>query len=279
MTGPSGRPARGRRDNGLDARDFVPLVDVDPRVGEHLLSVLALAGIAAYLQPSSDLNPVIRSTTLPSRPTDRLWADRRYANEARNILAEHEREATDVTGEPDESSDDLDVDAAWEQIVAGYNSPADTTAGSWPAAEDTTGTGEPNTDAVPDSDENRSADGAAPATAVRPDALRPTGPPTPGPRDNVLAEPSDDDPLDSDDEGYTPPPPPPVPRPSRHTVLGVAAVLLGFLLFFRPDLLGIGEDAAMVLGLVGVLGGTGMLVYRLRDGLNSDDDPDDGAVV
>jgi hypothetical protein len=272
MTGPAGRPARGRRDNGLDARDFVPLIDVDPRVGEHLLDVLGLAGIAAYLQPSADLNPVIRSTTLPSRPTDRLWVDRRYAGEARTLLAQHEETMEpEVLAAPQEQSDGIDVDAEWEQIIAGYDAPPATTVKSWPAAEDT--------------DEPRPTEGSRDSTEITPltraDHLRPIGPPVLGPRDSVLAEPSDEDDLTdpTDDEGYTPPPPPPVPRPSGHTVFGVVAVLLGFLLFFRPDLLGIGERLTMLLGIIGVLGGAAMLVYRLRDGLTADDDPDDGAVV
>ena len=272
MTGPAGRPARGRRDNGLDARDFVPLIDVDPRVGEHLLDVLALAGIAAYLQPSSDLNPVIRSTTLPSRPTDRLWADRRYANEARNLLAQHEHEAEsrlEASGEaePESTEEEIDVDAAWEQIVAGYHDEsAATTTPAWPSAEET---GEPDEDRSPGT-----AQDSAPATAVRSNDLRPSGPPTPGPRDHVPVEPSDDDDLgETDDEGYTPPPPPPLPRPTGHVILGVVSVLVGFLLFFRPDLLGIGQDLTMVLGVFGVLGGAGLLVYQLRDGLSATTTP------
>jgi hypothetical protein len=276
MTGPAGRPARGRRDNGLDARDFVPLIDVDPRVGEHLLDVLALAGIAAYLQPSSDLNPVIRSTTLPSRPTDRLWADRRYANEARNLLAQHEHEAAaKVEAHADATEDageqDLDVDAAWEQIVAGFHDDsAATGAPAWPSTEETEDDGSPGT-----------AQDSTPATAVRSADLRPAGPPAPGPRDHIVVEPSDDDDLidPTDDEGYEPPPPPPLPKPSRHVVLGVLSVLVGFLLFFRPDLLGVGQDITMVLGIIGILGGAGLLIYQLRDGLSADDDPDDGAVV
>jgi hypothetical protein len=264
MTGPTGRPARGRRDNGLDARDFVPLIDVDPRVGEHLLDVLALAGIAAYLQPSSDLNPIVRSTTLPSRPTDRLWADRRYANEARNLLAQHEHEAASLADTEADREPRIDVDAAWKQIIAGYDDPPAGAKPSWPVAEET-GDGAPPT--------------AGPAQLIRADHLRPIGPPAPGPRDHSLPEPGDDDPLDSDDEGYVPPPPPPLPKPSGHVVLAVLAVLVGFLLFFRPDLLGIGEDLTMVLGIGGVLGGVAMLVYQLRDGWTGDDDPDDGAVV
>ena len=72
----TGEGRRGRRDNGLDAAAFVPLLDVDPRVGEHLLDVLASAGVPAYLEPSADVEPYTRALSLPSPPTDRLWVDR-----------------------------------------------------------------------------------------------------------------------------------------------------------------------------------------------------------
>ena len=35
-----------------------PLRDVDPRIGEHLLDLLHAVGIAAYLEPSADVEPV-----------------------------------------------------------------------------------------------------------------------------------------------------------------------------------------------------------------------------
>ncbi len=82
-----GAARRGRRDNGLEAVEYAAAADVDPRVGEHLLDVLALAGIAAYLQPTADLHPVTRTTTLPSRPTDRLYVDRRQLGEARGYVS------------------------------------------------------------------------------------------------------------------------------------------------------------------------------------------------
>ena len=50
----AGDARHGRRDNGLVAAEYAAAGDVDPRVGEHLLDVLALDGIAAYLRPSSD---------------------------------------------------------------------------------------------------------------------------------------------------------------------------------------------------------------------------------
>ena len=62
------RRGRGRRDNGLDAPLWSPLRDVDPRVGEHLLDVLQVAEIAAYLEPSADVAPYTRNVSLPSPP-------------------------------------------------------------------------------------------------------------------------------------------------------------------------------------------------------------------
>lgn len=91
MTG--GTPRRGRRDNGLHAASYVRIADVDPRVGEHLLDVLGLAGIAAYLQPATDLHPVTRANTLPSRHTERLFADRDHLTEARDYVARLARDA------------------------------------------------------------------------------------------------------------------------------------------------------------------------------------------
>jgi hypothetical protein len=49
----AGGPEPGRLDNGLHAPAYVPLTDVDPGVGEHLLSALGRARIAAYLGPTA----------------------------------------------------------------------------------------------------------------------------------------------------------------------------------------------------------------------------------
>ncbi|GAA0244159.1 hypothetical protein [Cryptosporangium japonicum] len=130
MTGTSGRPYRGRRDNGLDATEFVALADVDPRIGEHLLDVLGVIGIAAYLAPSADLNPVVRSTSLPARPTDRLWVDRDRLEEARGLLEAVQEDArsaaaSDGTESPGASRPiEIDVDVEWERIIAGYDATA-----------------------------------------------------------------------------------------------------------------------------------------------------------
>jgi hypothetical protein len=291
MTAPSGRTPRGRRDNGLDASEYAAAADVDPRVGEHLLDVLAVAGIAAYLQPSSDLHPVTRTTTLPNRPTDRLFVDRRHLVEARDVIgrldlgtgtgaptsAQVSPAATAEEPDPDRPTrrrrrDDLDVDAAWQDILASWEAPAvdPTTPATRPAGDPAPGSGEP----VRPDDTTLSGEGPPPREERRGTFRDPapiTGLDVPFDPHEIVQDP--------DDEGYEPPAPPPVPRASRYTVLAVALVTLGILLFFRPALLPVHESVALVLGVCCILGGFGTLVWRLHDGLADDEDPDDGAVV
>jgi hypothetical protein len=118
------RRGRGRRDNGLDATLWSPLRDVDPRIGEHLLDVLHAVGIAAYLEPSADVEPYTRTVSLPSPPSDRLFVDRARRAEARSIVDEHAPEATEETPapqpEPVTARRELDEDAEWRRIVAAF---------------------------------------------------------------------------------------------------------------------------------------------------------------
>jgi hypothetical protein len=173
-----------------------------------------------------------------------------------------------VLGDPDGRSSDQ-VDAAFAQIVAGYDAPVE--AVSWPASEDL-----PTVDTV----DTQDLEPPAPAP-------RPTGPvwPAAGP---VLNEPSILDGLDTfgdglpdeDDEPFVPPPPPPLPRLSAQAIFGVLAIIGGLWLFFDTDLLPIGDQASMLLGLLGIIGGAVALIMRLRPGGPDDPDlPDDGAVV
>src|SRR5262249_33081998 len=83
----SGSARHGRRNNGLFAAEYAVVGDVDPRIGEHLLDVLGNRGIAAYLQPSADQHPITRLTTLPGRPVDRLYVDRRELSTAQEFFA------------------------------------------------------------------------------------------------------------------------------------------------------------------------------------------------
>jgi len=277
----AGGARRGRRDNGLDAKDFAIAGDVDPRVGEHLLDVLAAGGIAAYLQPSADLNPVTRTTTVPPRPVDRLYVDRVHLSTARDYLAQLADEAPPVAAPP-EQPDDRHIDAEWERIVAGYHASPAGDQRPWPAVEDVPAVEEVPAD--PTADPRPPAAGSAPSGVRQlPSATDFTGISVRGPRAD---EPSLLDGLDTfgadlpggPEEEYTPPPPPPLPRLSKHAVVGILAVVGGFLLFVFPSLLPVDRMLATLLGFTGIVGGFGVLISRLRAG-DEDDDLDDGAVV
>jgi len=285
---PAGGGRRGRRDNGLVASEYAPAGDIDPRVGEHLLDVLAAAGIAAYLQPSTDLHPITRTTSLPSRPTDRLFVDREHLGTAREYLREvgadpargavggaagspagavpagpagREAPGRDAGGEPD-------LDAAWLEIVAGFHESVDPTNAPWPSAENVT-LNEPrplphiDPRADPDPLERRTVP-VDPAEASLLDALDTFGANLP----------------DEDAEGYTPPPPPPLPRISRAAGFGIAAIVFGLVLFVWPALLPLAPNTVLLLGFGSIVAGFGTLIWRLRPGDEDDDDDfDDGARI
>jgi hypothetical protein len=281
----AGNARRGRRDNGLDAAEFAAAGDVDPRVGEHLLDVLAAGGIAAYLQPAADLNPVTRTTTMPPRPTDRLYVDRIHLGTARDYLTRLAGEADAAegggaraggaggTGAGGGGPSEPYLEAEWARIVASFDAEPDVADQPWPAAEHI----------------NRGDAGSPLGNAP----VSPAGPPTGAGRlldGRGLAEGSlldgldtfgTDVPTDDEEEGYTPPPPPPLPRLSKYAVLGVLGVVGGFVLFLFPELLPIDRTVSMLFGFGAILAGFVTLVWRLRPGGDEDDDydPDDGARV
>ncbi|MCZ2819902.1 hypothetical protein O2V63_06135 [Modestobacter sp. VKM Ac-2977] len=111
---------RGRRDNGLDAMLWHPLRDVDPRVGEHLLDLLATAGIAAYLEPATDVQPYTRSVSFPSPPSDRLFVDRAQRAEAAAVVERHTDEPATPRPAPPRSDRVTDEDAEFARIVAAF---------------------------------------------------------------------------------------------------------------------------------------------------------------
>jgi hypothetical protein len=276
------------------AHEYAVVGDVDPRVGEHLLTMLAEGGIAAYLQPAADLHPLTRTTTLPARPTDRLYADRDHLATAQDYLTQltsavPEQHAPDTaaaegSGAASESSSTGSAEPApaekpiaaetrqsdedaFAAIVAGFHTTVDPTlAAPWPAAEDLD-----------------SASSAAPDMDTEP------APRTPLRRASDAVDRSLLDSLDSfgndlpdeaeDEEGYTPPPPPPLPRVAPVTILAILALAAGLVLLFWPDLLPLGSQTTLFLGFAGVLAGFVTLVLRLRPGDEEDDDPDNGARV
>jgi len=250
----------GRRDNGLVAAEYAVAGDVDPRLGEHLLDVLALEGIAAYLRPSTDQHPVTRTTTLPAVPTDRLYVDRVHLDAARGYLDRLREDEQPVDRSIDKEQD---MDAAWAAIVAGYHE--DRAGGAWPVSENVTrDTEEPPSRSTTTSRGLTDGRGAVGDDVSLLDGLDRFGAHLP----------------DEDDEGYVPPPPPPLPTPALPTILAAVGIGGGFLLVLWPDLLPIGRDSALLLGFGGIIAGFVTLVWRLRPGDESDDvDPDDGAKV
>ncbi|MEV0426812.1 DUF308 domain-containing protein [Micromonospora sp. NPDC050495] len=281
----AGGARRGRRDNGLDAAEYAVAGDVDPRVGEHLLDVLAAGGIAAYLQPSADLNPVTRTTTVPPRPVDRLYVDRSHLTTARDYLTQ----LADEGGREPARDDEPDIEAEWARIVAGFHTTPAAGSHPWPAAEDVDDDDDPVDPAGPGPGAGGRAEETAGPTAT--DVRR-----LPYAADisgvslgrGQADEPSLLDGLDTfgadlpggEEDHYTPPPPPPLPRFSKYAVVGVLCIVLGFLLFLSPTLLSVVDPSLVTLfGFTGILAGFVMLIWRLRPGDPEDHDPDDGAVV
>ncbi len=229
MTRPGGR---GRRDNGLDATLWSPLRDVDPRVGEHLLDLLAAQGIAAYLEPASDVGPYTRTVFLPSPPSDRLYVDRTRRGDARALLAQHadalvEPVPTSSAATPPADRDD-DTDAEFARIVAAFEA----------------------------------EHGPAPASP----AEEPRNDPPPPPAElSVL------DALDAQDH-YEPPPPPPLPTLAPTTLYALLLIAAGVLLVVRPGTVGLTVDVGLVLGAAAVIGAVVLLVSRMRDRSDDGDD-------
>lgn len=280
---------RGRRDNGLDATDWRAIEDLDPRVSEDVLDGLGARGIAAYVQPAVDVDPVTRSATLPGSPRDRLYVDRQRAQAARDWVRQLlERRAPEPCDGPDPdtgpsyldagTSSQAGVDATFAGIVAVFDRPVDPTAASWPAAEELSATWPGNE--ASDTATAAARDDAPAAAPV--DGRHVTEPSLLDALDAWDARP--DEPDDDAPEEFVPPPPPPLPRLSGQTVLGAVAVVAGLVLILgRPSVLPFDRGATMLLGFATMVGGAAALILRLRPDAGDDDPagrrPDDGAQV
>ncbi len=114
---------RGRRDNGLDSETFAPVADVDPRLADHLLDVLGLREVPAYVEPAPATSPAL---------ADRLFVAADQTGAARDVLdavaAELGIEVAHHGHRPEDGPIDrqrpdplrgIDTDAEFEAIVAG----------------------------------------------------------------------------------------------------------------------------------------------------------------
>ncbi|MFC1412458.1 hypothetical protein ACEZCY_08225 [Streptacidiphilus sp. N1-12] len=154
-------------------------------------------------------------------------------------------------------------DELFAQLVAGFDTPVDDEARSWPAAEDLA-------DLAP---QPRPRQAPAEPLIKLPmiQAIGPVDPRTWTPEE------------DPDEDHFVPPPPPPLPKTEAVTRLAITAVVGGIALIlvsalgYVPALGGMGE----VLGIAFFIGGAGTLFARMRDedDEDGDDDPHRGAVV
>jgi hypothetical protein len=92
-----------------------------------------------------------------------------------------------------------------------------------------------------------------------------------------LAKPPIDEPVWLDEDHYIPPPPPPLTRLAAPTIAAMALMVLSILVLALGGEIGLESDLTMLLGVAGLLLGAGLLVMRLRE--RHDDEDDDGAVI
>lgn len=92
-----------------------------------------------------------------------------------------------------------------------------------------------------------------------------------------LHKPAVEEPVWLDDDHYIPPPPPPLPRLAAPTIGAMALLAVSILVLGLGGVLGLATDLTMLLGVGGVLLGAALLIMRLRE--EPEEDDDDGAVI
>jgi hypothetical protein len=218
------------RDNGLEAPAYVALADIDPSVGDALLSALRRARIAAYLEPMSSPEETSRQ---------RLYVAADERTDARSVIEVAARSfAHDATA------------ARRPDLLAGVDAQAefDALVGDWHV-------------------DTLNAVRAAERDLTREDADWRM-------RLQLPAAGSDA----NDDDHYVPPAPPPLPRLAGATILALVVVAASVMMMAFGRSLGLPGQLTFVAGVAGILVGAGLLIMRLRDG-SDDDEDDDGAVI
>ena len=235
-------------ESGLPAAAYAKLVDVDPPLADHVMEILRVAGLTAYAEPLAGDTGPYRDIRPPDRPTTRIFVERWRLGEARAAVEKHLPElraefhadaARRLDAEDMAQASSQDIDAAWEQIVAGFGS---------------TGPDEPV---------------APQGSGLSSRLIREHTPTPPGPRDYVA-------PDDPDDERFVPPTPPPLPRPRDRfdglawagALGGPVAIVIGY---------ATGGGWLVGFGFVAFTAGFVTLVARSSDRRRDDDD--NGAVV
>ena len=249
------------RSNGLHAEAYAPLAELDPPLVEQVLDLLATAGIAAYVEPVEGARGPYQDVQLPDRVLVKLHVDRSRVSDARSLVG-HQVPPLKAAFLADSAARDdrsalaaAEVDAAWERIVAGYNTPAES-GGSWSPAEDLD-------DPIADSSPTRSG---LSGRLVR--------------HSDESWDDGWDDLVDDPDDHFVPPPPPPLPEVDPVTRLAWVGVIGGPTLVLLIAVLGISIESWVVLvALLSFCAGVATLVVRMGDRPPGDDGWDDGAVV
>lgn len=230
-----------RRENGLSADAYTPLIDLVPALADELLSVLGEAGIAAYALPGG-----AQEAERPGGPDvlDHVHVDAERKEDAETLLHD-----TVLHGRVAPERDD---DAIFAEIVAGFGDTPDDY--SWPD-EDADDGPRDRTDRLP------SARVVFAGDAVRPDA-----------------EDDAEEMLEEDEDAhFVPPPPPPLPTGDPTTRLAWMALVGGPLYILLTVVIGWEAPSwAAFLAVAAFIGGFVTLVLRMGDEPRDDDD---GAVI
>jgi hypothetical protein len=239
---PGGPPQSGRLDNGLIAQTYVPLADVAEDVGRHLITVLGRARIAAYLDtpPGAhaqlDVHPPSAEPSVAQTELRRIFVDAEERADARTVVAA----ALRALGAADSIVTDplagVDTDAAFAELVSDWH--VDTVRAIREAERD-----------LSREDEDWRA--------------RLLPPPAP-------------EPVWLDEGHYIPPPPPPLPRFATPTIVAMSVLAISILLLGLGGDFGLASDLTLLMGVGGVLLAATMLVLRLRE---THDDDDDGTAI
>lgn len=283
MPAPSHPPGRT---NGLpSAASYVALVDVDPPVADHVLTLLSTAGIAAVAEPLVGEVGPYRDVRRPDRPTDRIHVDRERVVAARAIL----------TSALPPLRADFHADAAHRRDLADMDDrgvadgPSDREgpgAEAWrPAPEDPGDEGDgPATDPADElADADVEAEFARIVSAYGPTPALPDvrhDPPS-GLSSRLVRRgdpepPEEPDPSYWPDDHFVPPTPPRGPRLTRPTKLAWLGAVGGPLLVLAVMLLNLPyRQLGMLIGIGAFVAGFATLVARLPN----ERDDDDGAIV
>ncbi len=95
-------------------------------------------------------------------------------------------------------------------------------------------------------------------------------------RARLNAAPAAEDTPWLDEEHYVPPTPPPLPRFAAPTIIAMIVISISIILLGFGGEFGLASRLTLLLGVIGILLGVGILVTRLRE---HRDDDDDGAVL